>query len=62
MSASRPILSQREYPVSVCARFQDELNPHLLTGFCRLFPQHSIVQSLNAAHQRKVLQAMLKAA
>jgi hypothetical protein len=62
MSASRPFSSQREYPISVCARFQDGFNPRLLTGFCRLFPQHSVVQPLNAAHQTKALQAMLKAA
>jgi hypothetical protein len=62
MSASCPFLSQREYPVSICARFQDGLNPCLLTGFHHLFPQHSIVQPLNTVHQRKVLQAMLKAA
>jgi len=62
MSASRPFSSQREYPVSVCARFIDGLDPRLLTGFRRNFPHHSIVHSLNAAHQRKVLQEMLQAA
>jgi hypothetical protein len=62
MSASRPFSSQREYPVSVCARFIDGLDPRLLTGFRRNFPHHSVVQSLNAAHQRKVLQEMLQAA
>jgi len=62
MSASRPFSSQREYPVSVCARFIDGLDPRLLTGFRRNYPNHSVVQSLNAAHQRKVLQEMLQAA
>jgi glycine cleavage system regulatory protein len=62
MSASRPYPSQCDYPVSVCACFQDGLDPHLVTGFCRLFPQHSTVQSLNATHQRKTLQEMLQAA
>jgi hypothetical protein len=62
MSASRPFSSQREYPVSVCARFIDGLDPRLLTGFRRNFPNHCIVQPLNAAHQRKVLQEMLQAA
>ena len=62
MSASRPFPSQCDYPISVCARFQDGLDPHLVTGFCRLFPQHSTVQSLNATHQRKTLQEMLQAA
>ena len=62
MSASRPFSSQREYPVSVCARFIDGLDPRLLTGFRCNFPNHSVVQPLNAAHQRKVLQEMLQAA
>ena len=65
MSASRPFSSQRDnYPVSICARFQDDLDPCLITGtaFRCLFPQHSTVQSLNAAHQWKTLQIMLQAA
>ena len=45
-----------------CARFIDGLDPRLLTGFRRNYPNHSVVQSLNAAHQRKVLQEMLQAA
>ena len=62
MNASRPFSSQREYPVSVCARFINGLDPRLLTGFRRNFPNHSVVQPLDAAHQRKVLQEMLQAA
>ncbi len=62
MSTSWPFSSQRDYPISICARFQDGLNPHLITGLCRLFPWHSTVQSLNAAHQWKTLQEMLQAA
>jgi hypothetical protein len=48
--------------VSLCTRFQDGLNTCLQTGYRQYFPQHSVVQSLNAAHQRKTLQAMLQAA
>ena len=62
MTASRPLLSQREYLVSVCVCFIDGLDPRLLTGFRCNFPNHSVVQPLNAAHQRKVLQEMLQAA
>ncbi len=62
MNASCPFSSQREYPVSVCARFINGIDPHLLTGFHRNFPNHSVVQPLNAVHQRKVLQEMLQAA
>ena len=62
MSASRPFLSQREYPVSICACAIDGLDPCLLTGFRRNFQNHSVVQPLSTAHQRKVLQEMLQAA
>jgi hypothetical protein len=62
LNASRPFTSQREYPVSVCSRFVSGLDPRLLTAFRRNFPKHSDVQPLDAAHQRKVLQEMLKAA
>ncbi len=62
MNASHPFLSQREYPVSVCARFINGLDPRLLTGFRRNFPDHSVIQPLDAAHQRKVLQEMLQVA
>ena len=55
LNVSRPFSSQREYPVSVCARFIS-LDPRLPTGFCHNFPNHSVVQPLDAAHQQKVLQ------
>jgi hypothetical protein len=62
MGAAHPFSSQRDFPVSICAKFQDGLDPHLQTGYRQYFPQHSVVQSLNATHQRKTLQAMLQAA
>jgi hypothetical protein len=62
LNASHPFLSQREYPVSACAHFNNGLDPRLLTGFHRNFPNHSVVQPLNAAHQREVLQEMLQVA
>jgi len=62
MSAARPFSSQRTYPVSVCQRFMDGLDPRLLTGFRRCFPDHSVVQALDGSHQRRTLQLMLKAA
>ena len=62
LNASCPFTSQRAYPVSVCSRFVSGLDPHLLTAFCRNFLKHSDIQPLDAAHQRKVLQEMLKAA
>jgi hypothetical protein len=62
MGAAHPFSSQRDFPVSVCTKFQDGLNPRLLTGFRRYFLAHSVVQLLNATHQRKTLQSMLQAA
>ncbi len=51
MSAARPFTNQRDFPISVCAKFMEGLDSRLLTGFRRLFPQHSVVQYLNATHQ-----------
>jgi hypothetical protein len=62
MSTACPFSSHHDFPVSVCAQFQDGLNSCLQRGYRRYFPQHSIVQLLNAAHQQKTLQAMLQAA
>jgi hypothetical protein len=61
MSVARPFSSHREFPVSMCAQFQEGLDPRLQTGFRRYFPQHSVVQLLRATHQQKTLQAMLQA-
>ena len=54
MSAVCPFSSQRTFPVSVCQRFMDGLNPCLLTVFCCCFPDHSVVQTLNGSHQRRM--------
>ncbi len=62
MSAARPFSSQRSFPVSVYQQFMDGLDPRLLMGFQRCFPDHSIVQALDGSHQRCTLQLMLKAA
>ncbi len=40
----------------------DGLDIHLQVGFCRNFPDHSVVQVLEDSHQRRTLQLMLKAA
>ncbi len=62
MNALHPFSSQREFPISVCQKFQDCLDPHLTTGFRRFFPDHSVIQSLILTHQQKTLQQMLRAA
>jgi hypothetical protein len=59
MNALRPFSSQREFPISVCQKFQDGLDPRLITGFRRFFPDHSVIRLLVATHQRKILQQML---
>ena len=43
MNASRPFSSQREFPISVCQKFQDGLDPRLITRFRRFFLDHSVV-------------------
>ncbi len=48
--------------MSLCAKFTEGLDQHLITGFRRIFHHHSIVQPLNATYQRKILQEMLQAA
>ncbi len=60
MIAAHPFSSQRSFPVSICQRFMDGLDPHLLTGFHCCFSDHSIVQALDGSHQRRTLQLMLK--
>jgi len=62
MNSSRTFSSQREFPISVCQKFQDGLDPRLITGFRRFFSDHSVMQSLALMHQRKILQQMLSAA
>jgi hypothetical protein len=62
MNALQPFSSQRKFPISVCQKFQDSLDPRLITGFCRFFQDHSVVQPLALMHQRKTLQQMLLAA
>jgi hypothetical protein len=62
MEATCPFSSNCDFPVSLCACFQDGLDTCLQMGYHCYFPQHSVVQLLNAAHQQKTLQAMLQAA
>jgi hypothetical protein len=62
MNASRPFSSSREFPISMYQKFQDGLDPRYTVGFCRFFPDYSVVQALASTHQRKTLQKMLAAA
>jgi hypothetical protein len=62
MNASRPFSSSRESPISICQKFQDGLDPRYTVGFCRFFPDYSVIQALASTHQRKTLQKILVAA
>jgi hypothetical protein len=62
MSMARPFTNQQDFPISLCTKFMEGLDQHLITGFQRDFPQHSIVQPLDATHQLKILQEMLQVA
>jgi hypothetical protein len=62
MSMAQPFTNQQDFPISLCAKFMEGLDQHLITGFQRDFPQHSIVQPLDATHQLKILQEMLQVA
>jgi len=59
MSAARPFTGERIYPISLCAKFMEGMDPRLVAGFRRNFPTHSTVQALTANYQRKKLQDML---
>ncbi len=59
MSAARPFTNQQDFPISVCAKFMEGLDQRLIMGFRRNFPQHSVIQPLDATHQQKILQVML---
>ncbi len=43
MNAARPFTSERHFPISLCAKFIEGMDPRLLPGFQRNFPQHSNV-------------------
>ncbi len=62
MNVSHPFSSSREFPISVCQKFQDGLDPRYTVSFCRFFPDYSVVQALASTHQRKTLQKILVAA
>jgi hypothetical protein len=62
ISAARPFSSQQEFHMSVCQRFMDNLDPCLMAGSRRSFPNYSVLQLLNTLHQHWALQLMLQAA
>ena len=61
MNAARPFTTERFYPISLCAKFMEGIDPRLVPGFRRNFPKHSTVVMLRADIQRKTLTEMLVA-
>ena len=62
MNAARPFTTEQIYPISLCAKFMEGLDPRLVPGFRRNFPKHSTVVMLRNDMQRKTHQEMLVAA
>jgi len=62
MAASHPFQAQRTYSISICDRFIQHLDHRLVPSFCRLYPQHSSPQSLDAAYQHQQLSIILAVA
>ena len=62
MNPARPFTAEQVYPISLCAKFMEGMDPRLIPGFRRNFPTHSTVVMLRADIQRKKLQEMLVAA
>jgi hypothetical protein len=62
MNAARPFTTEIFYPISLCTKFMEGMDPRLFAGFRRNFPTHSTVEMLHADIQRKKLQEMLVAA
>ena len=62
MNAARPFTTERFYPISLCAKFMEGMDPRLVPGFRRNFPKHSIAMMLRADIQRKTLTEILVAA
>jgi hypothetical protein len=53
MNVDRPFTSERHYPISLCAKFMEGMDPRLVPGFQRNFPKHSTIVMLNADIQRR---------
>jgi hypothetical protein len=62
MNAARPFTLEQHYPISMCAKLMEGIDPLLVPGFRRNFPKHSTIVMLNADIQGKTLQEMLLAA
>jgi len=60
--ACHPFSNDSVYPVNVCSKFMQNMDPMLQPIFRRLYPNHSVIVPLDSNTQRKALQLMLQAA
>jgi hypothetical protein len=61
LNAAQPFATQKTYPISVCDKFIQGLDHHILGPFCWFYPQHLTVHDLNDAYQCSQLAIILAA-
>ena len=62
MNATRPFTMERFYPISLCVKFMEGIDPRLVLGFRRNFPKHITLVTLLADIQTKTPTEILVAA
>jgi hypothetical protein len=62
LNAARPFATQHTYAISVCDKFIQGLDAHILGPFCHFYPGHSTIHDLRGAYQRAQLPIILAAA
>ena len=60
--ACHPFANEPLYPINVCSKFMQNMDPTLQPIFRRIYSNHSDVVPLDSTTQRKYLQLMLQAA
>jgi hypothetical protein len=61
MNALRPFATKQTYAISVCDRFIQGLDRHLLPCFRRLYPAHLTIHNLKGTYQCQQLPTILAA-
>ena len=62
MAAARPFVTQEVFPVSICNRYIDNLDPRLLPAFKKYFAQYADAHPRERSYQLPTLQRILAAA
>ena len=62
LKACHPFANDSIYPVNVCSKFVQQMDPQLRKLFMREYPNHSDIVPCDATTQRRTLQLMLVAA